>query len=78
MIIVKSLMAAWALVITAICAEAKNPVRDVVDWASFLSRHDLVWKRMPTAWHDAPFMGNGRLALSMSLGAANQCRALRG
>ena len=78
MIIVKSLLAAWALVITAICAEAKNPVRDVVDWASFLSRHDLVWKRMPTAWHDAPFMGNGRLALSMYLEPRTNACTLRG
>lgn len=32
-----------------------------VDWKSFLSKQDLVWDRLPQAWHEAPFMGNGSL-----------------
>ncbi len=34
-----------------------------VDWGRFLSRHDLIWNRMPRHWYDAPFMGNGEMGL---------------
>ena len=32
-----------------------------IDWASFLSRHDLVWERTPDDYFNAPFLGNGLL-----------------
>ena len=32
-----------------------------VDWPSFLDKQDLVWERLPEAWHEAPFMGNGSM-----------------
>ena len=32
-----------------------------VDWPSFLAKQDLVWERLPEAWHEAPFMGNGSM-----------------
>ena len=32
-----------------------------VDWQSFLAKQDLTWKRLPQAWHEAPFMGNGSM-----------------
>jgi len=32
-----------------------------VDWASFLARHDLVWKAAPTGPFTGPFVGNGVL-----------------
>jgi len=49
----------------AVSAPGKEMLRDAIDWESFLQRHDLVWKRLPKAWSDAPFLGNGRLAVSM-------------
>ena len=30
-----------------------------INWPEFLSRHDLVWDRVPTRWELAPFSGNG-------------------
>ena len=40
-------------------------LRDEVDWPTFLGRHDLLWDVMPTKWSESPFLGNGRLAMSM-------------
>lgn len=36
-----------------------------VDWSAFLAREDLVWKKNPTAWEDAAFIGNGNLGASI-------------
>jgi alpha-L-fucosidase 2 len=38
---------------------------DPIDWRTFLAQHDLVWQRLPRQWGEAPFLGNGRLALSV-------------
>lgn len=47
-------------------ADAKMPrITTDIDWPGFLARHDLVWKRLPKIWGEAPFLGNGRLALSV-------------
>ncbi|GLP65179.1 hypothetical protein TUSST3_17990 [Streptomyces sp. TUS-ST3] len=35
------------------------PVRD--PWRTVLDDADLVWQRMPTAWYEGPFLGNGFL-----------------
>ena len=32
-----------------------------VDWAKFLSRHDLKWTRLSTDWYSGAFIGNGEL-----------------
>lgn len=32
-----------------------------VNWPTFLSRHDMVWNRMPWKWTEAPFLGNGMM-----------------
>src|SRR5262245_43333046 len=32
-----------------------------IDWPAFLSRHDLVWKRVPARWEDGAWLGNGLL-----------------
>lgn len=32
-----------------------------IDWRAFLGNHDLVWKRLPTRWEQAPYFGNGNL-----------------
>jgi hypothetical protein len=34
---------------------------DKVDWAKFLSRHDLKWSRPSTDWYSGAFIGNGEL-----------------
>ena len=34
-------------------------IYDKIDWASFMSRHDLVWDEIPHVWYEAPFLGNG-------------------
>lgn len=34
-----------------------------VDWPTFLARHDLIWDRLPAAWDEGPFMGNGMLGM---------------
>src|SRR5688500_2123316 len=30
-------------------------------WARLLADQDLVWKRLPRAWYEGPFLGNGFL-----------------
>jgi hypothetical protein len=32
-----------------------------VDWPPFLARLDPTWQRLPQAWYEAPFLGNGML-----------------
>lgn len=36
-------------------------VRNKVDWPKFLSRHDLVYARLPEKWGEGAFTGNGLL-----------------
>jgi alpha-L-fucosidase 2 len=40
-------------------------IDDSVDWGQFLGHHDLLWDRVPTTWGESPFLGNGRLAMSV-------------
>ena len=42
-----------------------NLVTEQIDWDRFLSRHDLLWDSLPAVWGESPFLGNGRLALSL-------------
>jgi alpha-L-fucosidase 2 len=57
------------LSLVACCAAeippAAPPVPNIVDWAAFLARHDLIWAANPTAWEEAPFIGNGNLGATM-------------
>jgi hypothetical protein len=59
--------AALALLLSlTIGAVAAQPaIQEQIDWPSFLARHDLLWKQIPRNWSEAPFLGNGRLALCM-------------
>lgn len=50
------MVAAILCLYLCICSQAQ-----VSDWASFLSKQDLVWNRLPQSWDEAPFMGNGSL-----------------
>jgi alpha-L-fucosidase 2 len=36
-------------------------IADRVPWADFLGAADLIWKKLPTAWYEGPFLGNGFL-----------------
>jgi hypothetical protein len=45
---------------------AEAVAEPAVDWAAFLARHDLVWDRLPRGWGEAAFLGNGKLALSLT------------
>lgn len=59
-------MAAGALASTlpagAAAAAPQGNGPDVrVDWPTFLAGADLVWRRMPAAWYEGPFLGNGFL-----------------
>ncbi|MGY0234378.1 glycosyl hydrolase family 95 catalytic domain-containing protein [Longispora urticae] len=38
-----------------------NRMATDAQWADFLRGCDLVWKRLPTLWHEGPFLGDGRL-----------------
>ena len=38
-----------------------NRMTSDAQWADFLRGQDLVWKRLPTVWHEGPFLGDGRL-----------------
>ena len=37
----------------------QNKVALEVDYARFLSNHDLIWDEIPHRWESAPFLGNG-------------------
>ena len=32
-----------------------------IQWPTFLARHDMVWKRLPGNWREAPWTGNGMI-----------------
>lgn len=32
-----------------------------IHWSTFLARHDMIWKRLPGNWREAPWTGNGML-----------------
>ncbi len=40
-------------------------VRSRVDWERFIGEQDLVWQRIPRAWYEGPFLGNGFLATAV-------------
>ena len=35
-------------------------VKTSIDWKAFLSRHDLIWSKLPTQWYQGPFLDNVR------------------
>ena len=38
-----------------------NRMTTDAQWADFLAGQDLLWRRLPTVWHEGPFLGDGRL-----------------
>lgn len=47
-----------------------------VDWASFLKSRNLIWKKAPDSWKNAPFLGNGRIGMQLMQAKGND-RLLR-
>ncbi|MEZ3443228.1 glycoside hydrolase family 95-like protein [uncultured Alistipes sp.] len=45
--------------IAALCAPAG--CFGQIDWENFLAGQDMIWNRLPEAWDEAPFLGNGSL-----------------
>jgi hypothetical protein len=50
---------AIALLAATLSAQTPNPPRPLIDYQSFLSRHDLVWNRVPQTWEEGALLGNG-------------------
>ena len=59
-----SLLAA-ALLSFAPSSPAAPVLAERIDWPTFLARHDLVWDKLPAAWHEAAFTGNGLLGCTI-------------
>ena len=38
---------------------AQSQVQLKVDWQQFLSKHDMIWNKMPNDYYEGPFVGNG-------------------
>src|SRR5215218_5878792 len=38
-----------------------NQMTSDAQWSDFLRGQDLLWRRMPTVWHEGAFLGDGRL-----------------
>jgi len=38
-------------------------VNERIDWPKYLSRHDLLWSRLPDKWENGGFTGNGLLGV---------------
>ncbi|MFE0155889.1 carbohydrate-binding protein [Nonomuraea sp. NPDC059007] len=49
--------AAWA----GAAWELDKRVSTPEQWRDFLERQDLLWARLPTVWHEGPFLGDGLL-----------------
>lgn len=52
-----------ALPVTSADADPGGTTR--IDWERFLGEQDLVWQRIPRAWYEGPFLGNGFLATAV-------------
>ena len=70
----RALLATAAVATLPLSRPAKAEITTAIDWPAFLGRHDLVWQRLPEHWGEAPFLGNGRLALAMTLASDGSLR----
>jgi hypothetical protein len=54
-------------------------VKADIDWPTFLARHDMLWKRLPGNWREAPWTGNGMLGSMLWIeGNALRIQVFRG
>lgn len=49
----------------AVVQAASDPVSVQVDWPAYLGARDLLWKKSPTGWDNAPFLGNGLVGMQV-------------
>lgn len=54
----------------------RSILNDDVNWPEFLARHDLIWERLPKAWDEGPFLGNGTLGAMIYWDPARQALRL--
>lgn len=54
-----------------------GPVPAPEAWSSVLDDADPVWRRLPEAWYEAPFLGNARLGTTLYAEPEAEGRALR-
>ena len=54
-------MKKFLLVMAMLCACPFCVRGTGIDWPAFMSGQDMVWKRLPERWHEAPFLGNGSM-----------------
>lgn len=45
--------------------EATSSVQYDIDWPQFLKKRNMVWKKAPTSWDNAPFLGNGWIGMQI-------------
>lgn len=57
-------------------AETAPLVRYNPDFAAFLKPKNMVWQKAPTAWDDAPFLGNGQIGMQIMRNGKDE-RSLR-
>ncbi len=50
---------------------SKDSVEVNIDWASYLGARDMVWKKAPTVWDNAPFLGNGLVGMQVMRDSKN-------
>lgn len=53
---------------------ALNDSPALIDWPSFLARHDPIWEFLPQAWSEGAFLGNGLLGAMIYSGGIDQHR----
>jgi len=59
--------------------EHRDMVNLKIDWKDFLSRHDMLWRRLPGNWREAPWTGNGMLGSMLWIeGNALRIQTFRG
>ena len=46
-------------------SQPKSMVVEKIDWASFLAPKDMLWKKAPNSWENAPFLGNGLIGMQL-------------
>jgi len=55
------LIIVFCLLFSKLHGQSGHKTIENVNWRSFLSLHDLVWKKSPNDYFNAPFIGNGLL-----------------
>jgi len=64
---------------TLAMSEDKPLVETEIPWPECLARHDMLWKRLPRNWREAPWTGNGMLgSMYWQQGNALRMQVFRG